>query len=174
MLHFEKKLFIHFWIACCICGVLLTSCRHTNPDGREDVSGKILLNGVPIVATSANILFKPLETEDQTAGGIGTISHKGTFFLTGANAVKPGKYQVCFSANASYDSATSQPATPQTDIVNFYNVSLLPDEFTTEKSTLTFEVVKGQKNVFNYNIITNYKPDTKPTGRAARKGKSPL
>ncbi|MDR2705994.1 MAG: hypothetical protein LBC02_09475 [Planctomycetaceae bacterium] len=151
----------------------MVGCQHTNPDGREDVSGKITLNGVPITATSANIVFDPLET-DPMAGGVGTILRDGAFHLTGANAIKPGRYRIRFSANISYDSTTLQPATPQTDIVNFYNVSLLPDEFTTEKSTLTFEVMKGKKNVFNYDIVTDYKPDTKPTGRAARKIKNPL
>jgi hypothetical protein len=174
MLHFKKKLLINLVVTFCICCILLTSCQHTNPDGREDVSGRIMLNGVPIKATSINIVFEPLETDDKTAGGVGTISRDGTFLLTGANALKPGKYRVRFSANVSYDSTTRQPATPQTDIVNFYNVSLLPDEFTTEKSTVTFEVIKGKKNVFNHDIVTDYKPNTNPTNRAARKGKPPL
>jgi hypothetical protein len=174
MLYFKKKLLINLWVVLCIFFVTLIGCQRTNPDGREDVSGKITLNGVPITATSANIVFDPLETSDQTAGGVSTILQNGTFFLTGVNAIKPGKYRIRFSANISYDSITLQPATPQTDIVNFYNVSLLPDEFTTEKSTLTFEVMKGKMNVFNYDIVTDYKPNTKPTGRAARKMKNPL
>ncbi|MDR2756844.1 MAG: hypothetical protein LBC20_14185 [Planctomycetaceae bacterium] len=174
MLHFKKKLIVNLWVVLCVCCVLLISCQHINPDGREDVSGRITLNGTPIKATSANIIFDPLETDDKTAGGVGMISRDGTFLLTGANAVKSGKYRVRFSANISYDSTTQQPATSQTDIVNFYNVSLLPDELTTEKSMLTFEVIKGKKNIFNYDIVTNYKPNTKPTGRAARKGKPPL
>jgi hypothetical protein len=174
MLYFKKKLLINLLVVLFLCVVMLTSCQHINPDGREDVSGRIVLNGVPITATSANIVFDPLETNDQTAGGVGTILQNGTFFLTGVNAIKPGKYRIRFSANISYDSTTLQPATPQTDIVNFYNVSLLPDEFTTEKSMLTFEVMKGKKNVFNYDIVTDYKPNTKPTGRAARKMKNPL
>jgi hypothetical protein len=174
MLHFKKKLLVNVEVVLCICCVLLMSCQHTNPDGRENVSGTITLNGTPINATSANITFEPLETDDKASGGVGTISQDGTFLLTGVNAVKPGKYRVRLSANVSYDSTTRQPATSQTDIVNFYNVSLLPVEFTTEKSTLTFEVIKGKKNVFNYDIVTDYKPNTTPTDRATRKGKPPL
>jgi hypothetical protein len=47
-----------------------------------------------------------------------------------------------------------------TDDEDEYHVRLVPPEFN-EKSPIAFEVVEGQKNVFDYNIATSFVPDTK-------------
>jgi len=143
--------------------VLGTGCnKQQNPDGREDVSGKITLNG-QILKANANIRFVAL-SDDRAAGGGGQVN-AGKYHLTGQDAIKPGKYKVRIEAYELYDRKTLAPATGETGDFDFYQVVLVPPEFNVE-STLEFEVVAGKKNVFNYDIVTSYVPDTKPKGNA--------
>jgi hypothetical protein len=72
--------------------ILIGGCSGSrNPDGRENVSGMITLNGKPLMGMSG-ILFSPIEKGSDGLGQ-GQIN-AGKYALTGANGVKPGKYIV--------------------------------------------------------------------------------
>ncbi|MEZ6074232.1 MAG: hypothetical protein R3C56_00745 [Pirellulaceae bacterium] len=89
--------------------ILFGSCSGPkNPDGRENVSGTITLNGEPLTAM-AGIVFSPLE-EGSRDGGQGQIT-AGKYALTGADGVKPGKYIVPLTpASIDFDKKTGKPA----------------------------------------------------------------
>ncbi|MDR3199762.1 MAG: hypothetical protein LBU34_17995 [Planctomycetaceae bacterium] len=134
--------------------LFLSGCQHNNPDGRENVSGRILLNGQPLEG-SARIVFDPLDGDSRN-GGSGQIL-SGNFFLTQQDGVKPGKYCVRIFATVTYDKTTNAPATKETLDYNEYTMDIIPPEFNVD-SSLEFEVIKGKKNIYNYNIETPFKP----------------
>jgi hypothetical protein len=146
--------------------ILSSGCgkKNSNPDGREDVRGKITLNG-KVIENNANIRFVPVNNTDKLSGGGGQITN-GKFHLTGQDGVKPGKYKVQISAYVNYDRKTETPATGKTGDFDFYPVMLIPPEFNTQ-TTLEYEVVAGKTNVYNYDIQTSFSPDTKPKGKAS-------
>ncbi len=154
-----KKFDMQLWKVCLLIFMVLfvtEGCtKKTNPDGREDVSGTITLNGKPLEGGSG-IRFDPVDG-DHTAGGSGQIM-TGKYLLTGQDGVKPGKYIVRIHATAAFDKRTNTYATNETDIGHEYSVKLVPDEFNMG-SKIEFEVLKGKKNVFNYDIVTDFKPE---------------
>lgn len=134
--------------------VALGGCTKPNPDGRENVSGVIKLNGTPL-EKSAAIRFAPVSGSSKDGGG-GPI-YDGKYLLTGNNGVKPGKYIVRITATTMFDTKTSAPATSSTGDFDMVSVPLIPPEFNDE-SKLEFEVVAGKRNVFNYDVVTDYVP----------------
>lgn len=126
-----------------------------NPDGRENVSGTITLNGAPLTAMSG-IVFSPM-AEGSTDGGQGQINN-GEYALTGADGVKPGKYIVRITASVDFDIKTGKPADNTIQFGSEVPVDVLPPEFNKD-STIEFEVVAGENNVFNYDIKTDYIPE---------------
>jgi hypothetical protein len=58
-----------------------------------------------------------------------------------------------------YDKKTDKPVTAATLIGDTYMVKVIPDDYNAN-SKIEFEVVKGKKNVFNYDIVLP--PDFKP------------
>ena len=134
---------------------LFSGCSgRANPDGRETISGMITLNGKPLAGT-AGIAFDPVN-EGSDGGGKGQIM-KGKYTLTGHDAVKPGKYTVRITAVIDFDKKTGKPADNTVVFGNEVAVDVVPPEFNAE-STIEFEVVAGKKNVFNYDIETDYEP----------------
>ncbi len=135
--------------------LLLNGCsKPKNPDGRENVSGTITLNGAPLTGM-AGIVFSPVE-EGSDAGGMGQISN-GKYALTGADGVKPGKYIVRISSSIDFDKSTGKPADNTSVFGSEVPVEVVPPEFN-KNSTIEFEVVAGKNNVFNYDIKTDYVP----------------
>lgn len=139
-----------------LCPILFGGCSGPkNPDGRENVSGTITLNGEPLTAM-AGIVFSPLE-EGSRDGGQGQIT-AGKYALTGADGVKPGKYIVRITASIDFDKKTGKPADNTIQFGSEVPVDVVPPEFNRD-STIEFEVVKGKNNVFNYDIKTDYVPE---------------
>ena len=143
--------------------VLLTTtigCKPKNPDGREDVKGKITLNGEPVGVKNGvcAIKFEPTDSSDMRAGGSAQIQN-GEYLLTGQDGVKPGKYIVRITYTATFDKTTNDFADANTLMENEYQVALVPPEFNTD-STIEFEVVAKKKNVFNYDIVTDFAGET--------------
>lgn len=103
----------------------------------------------------SGILFSPIE-EGSDGLGQGQISG-GKYALTGANAVKPGKYIVRITSSIDFDKKTGKPADNTIQFGNEIPVDVLPPEFNRE-STIEFEVVANRDNVFNYDIKTSYVP----------------
>ena len=126
----------------------------TNPDGRLDVSGMITLNGKPLEGLSG-IRFDQVGGGD--GGGKGQIRN-GAYEITGYDAVKPGKYIVRIFATVDYDRKTGKLADNQIKEGDAIAVDLIPTEFNSN-SKIEFEVVQGKKNVFNYDIVTDYVPE---------------
>ncbi|MDR2169283.1 MAG: hypothetical protein LBP59_04000 [Planctomycetaceae bacterium] len=146
------KLFI---IPILFCLVVVIGCGKTpNPDGRVDVSGTLTLNGQEITDGVWSIFLKSDENHDNGGGG---PVYKGKFHLTGRNAPKPGKYRVCLTGTRYIDAKTGNPVSPQTDPADFVTLKILPDDFF-NNSKIEFEVVAKKKNIFNYNIETDFKP----------------
>ena len=123
-----------------------------------DVSGTIKLNG-QLLTNSGSIKFEPIGGNPQD-GGSGRINDS-KFLLTGMDGVIPGKYKVKINVEQMYDRKTGEPSTPQTGDFDSYRVYFVPPEFNSQ-STIEFEVVRGKRNVFDYDIVTDYKPDTAP------------
>jgi hypothetical protein len=59
-----------------------------------------------------------------------------------------------------YDKITNARRTPETPGANEVVMKVIPDEFNIN-SNIEFEVVKGKKNVFNYDIVTDFQPTAK-------------
>lgn len=125
-----------------------------NPDGRENVSGTISLNGEPLTGMSG-ILFSP-QVAGSDGGGQGLISN-GKYALTGSDGVKPGKYIVRITSSMDFDKSTGKPADENSLFGSEVPVDVVPPEFNKE-STIEFEVVAGKNNVFSYDIQTDYAP----------------
>jgi hypothetical protein len=134
--------------------LVFSGCQPDNPDGRENVSGQILLNGQPLEGSS-RIVFDPIEGDSRNGGG-GQI-RSGNFLLTQQDGIKPGKYCVRIFATLTYDKTTNTLATKETLDYNEYTMDIIPPEFNVN-SSLEFEAVKGNKNVYNYDIKTSFKP----------------
>jgi len=154
---------IHFLLVlCCVLSCLSGCKKQGNPEGRLDVSGTITFNGSPFgAAGSYYVAFEPVD--DPSSGpSKGTIDWiTGKYSCTMHDGLKPGKYQVKFSAMAQYDKRTKQPVAPDFDEEPLnkqsYFIPLLPPDFN-EKNPVEFEAVKGRKNVFNYDIKAELKP----------------
>jgi hypothetical protein len=125
-----------------------------NPDGRENVSGTITINGAPLTGM-AGIVFSPT-VEGSDGGGQGQIN-TGKYALTGADGVKPGKYIVRITASIDFDIKTGKPADNTIEFGSEVPVDLVPPEFNKE-SKIEFEVVAGKNNNFDYDIKTDYVP----------------
>ncbi|WP_417734939.1 hypothetical protein [Rosistilla oblonga] len=126
-----------------------------NPDGRENVTGTITLKGEPLRGM-AGILFSPVE-EGSDGGGQGQIN-AGSYALTGADGVKPGKYIVRITASVDFDIRTGKPADNTIQFGSEVPVDVVPPEFN-KQSTIEFEVVAEGNNVFNYDIKTDFVPE---------------
>lgn len=138
----------------------LAGCRkQQNPDGRQDVTGKITLNGKPLKNGTINFSDKSPEN----AGGAGGLISQGSFTLTGEYGIKPGTYSVKIYAARDYDRATGEVATDQTPMGNLVPIDIIPAEFN-KKSQMTFTVEEGKKNVFNLDIVAE-EPKVKKGGK---------
>ncbi|MEI7457877.1 MAG: hypothetical protein WCK15_00630 [Pirellula sp.] len=127
----------------------------SNPDGRENVSGTITLNGAPLKGM-AGIVFSPV-AEGSNGGGQGQIN-SGKYAITGADGVQPGKYIVRITASIDFDKKTGKPADNTIQFGSEIPVDVVPPEFN-KQSTIEFEVVAGKNNVFNYDIKTDFVPE---------------
>ena len=165
-----QKRFLYVLIPHFIATMLLlpsVGCKEGNPEGRENVGGKITLNGKTIDDKwNAAISFIPSDGRDVTDGGGGQIT-QGKYFLTGAGGVKPGKYKVKLFMTQYYDVKTGEPSTENTGDFDSVHISMIPKEFN-DDSTMEFEVLKGKNNVFNYDIVTDYVPDKNAIPKAAK------
>lgn len=137
----------------------------SNPDGRENVSGTITLNGEPLMGMSG-ILFSPIE-KGSDGFGQGQIT-AGKYALTGADGVKPGKYIVRITSSIDFDKKTGKPADNTIQFGSEIPVDVVPAEFNTE-SKIEFEVVANRDNVFSYDIKTTYVP-TMPLNAKPKEG----
>ena len=154
---------IHFLLLpCCILSCLSGCSKQGNPEGRLDISGTVTFNGSPFGGAGMyNVAFEPVDdpASGPTSGTIDSVT--GKYSCTMHDGLKPGKYRVKFIAMAQYDKRTKKPVAPdyvEEDLnKQSYYVALLPPDFN-EVNTVEFEVVKGKKNVFDYNIETSYVP----------------
>ena len=145
----------------------VSGCKKANPEGREDVAGKITLNGQLIDPKfTAAISFVPSDSRTVTDGGGGQIVG-GKYLLTNTEGVKPGKYKVKLFVNQYYDIKTGEPSTEKTGDYDSVHISMIPPEFN-DATTLEFEVVAGKKNAFDYDIVTDYVPDASTVIKRAR------
>ena len=141
----------------------MVGCKKVNPEGREDVRGRVTMNGQPIDPTyTAAISFVPVDDKPVTDGGGGQIV-SSKYLLTNTEGVKPGKYKVKIFVNQYYDTKTGEPATKESGDFDMVHVSMIPPDYN-DKSAIEFEVVSGKKNIFDHNIVTDYAPgkDTIP------------
>ena len=146
-------------LLCCLMVALffVVGCKkNTNPDGRMDVSGKIMMNGAPIRG-SATIRFDAVGNS-KLDGGSGRIDANGNYLLTGQDAVKPGKYIVRITSVDTFDKETDTWRTAETPEGREYAVRVVPREFNDE-SKIEFEVVAEKKNVFKYEFTTDKQPE---------------
>lgn len=132
-----------------------------NPGGRENIEGMITLNGAPLTGMSG-IVFSPV-IPGNDGGGQGQIQ-AGKYFLTGADGVKPGKYIVRITSSIDFDIKTGKPADSAIEFGSEIPVDVVPPMFNRE-STIEFEVVAGKKNIFNYDIKTDYIPKMPPDAK---------
>ena len=157
----QKKLFSKILIFQWIAAMILCSgigCRQPNPEGREDVSGTVTLNGKAIDPKwYATISFVPGDGRDVTEGGGGQITG-GKYLLTGIGGIKPGHYKVRIFINQLYDIRTGEPSTPETGDFDSVRVNMIPADFN-DDTILEFEVIQGKRNTFHYNVVTDYIPD---------------
>ncbi|MDD3468643.1 MAG: hypothetical protein PHE53_01525 [Thermoguttaceae bacterium] len=146
-----------FYSCLLLCGLFLTlsGCGKANPDGRENVSGTVKINGEPVKGT-AGIRFDPIG-EDKTAGGSGQIM-ESKYLLTQQDGVKPGKYIVRINAKTTFDRKTGKVADNTLKFGNEVDVELVPPEYNTQ-SKQEVEIVAGGKNVFDFDIKSDIKPD---------------
>lgn len=133
-----------------LCLLVLAGCKAPNPEGREDVTGKITLNGKPL--ENGYIIFQPdaAQSAMQGDGGGGPVN-AGEYHLTGQFGIKPGEYTVVLRQAIDYDAKTGEPATLETSLGDTVPCQMLPAEFN-RASKIRFTVVKGKKNVFDYEI----------------------
>ncbi|MCL2119006.1 MAG: hypothetical protein FWH27_11325 [Planctomycetaceae bacterium] len=134
--------------------VCLSGCQRKlhNPDGRMDVSGKITFNGGPFEgAEMCAIAFVPVDEPSLGSSSTTFNSKTGKYLLTFQDGLKPGKYRVSITAQAVYDRKTNKPVTAETLEGQDYRVTLVPPEFN-KNSTIEYEVEKGKKNVFDYDV----------------------
>jgi len=147
-------------------------CKQPNPEGREDVSGTITLNGKALDPKwDAMISFVPSDGRAVTDGG-GIQIAQGKYMLTGIGGIMPGKYKVKIKISQYYDMKTGQPSTPETGDFDSVRVPLIPTEFN-DDTTLEFEVIQGKKNVFHYDIVTDYVPDVDSALKRQRNVRTP-
>ncbi|GHT44870.1 hypothetical protein FACS189454_03390 [Planctomycetales bacterium] len=152
------KLFYFSSFCFLLCFVVVTGCAPKNPDGRVDVTGTILLNGVPLNG-AGGVVLDPIDGQ-RGDGGRSPILN-GKIFFTKRSAPKPGKYTVRIYSVQDFDSVTKKSILVDGKYQvqgTTYLAKVIPDEFNVN-SKIEFEVVKGRRNVFNYNIVTDYKPE---------------
>jgi hypothetical protein len=92
---------------------------------------------------------------------------QGKYLLTGIGGVKPGKYRVKLYVTQYYDIKTEEPSTAETGEFDNVHVNMIPKEFN-DDLPLEFEVIPRKKNVFNFDIVTDYVPDAESAIRNAR------
>jgi hypothetical protein len=126
-----------------------------NPDGRVDVTGSISLNGKLMTDIAGYVIFDTVSGEP-TDGGSSPIL-KGKIRMTGNAAPKPGKYIVRITGLDYYDKRTNARRTAETGEADEMIMQVIPNEFNVN-SNIEFEVIKGKRNIFNYDVITDFKP----------------
>jgi hypothetical protein len=160
---FVKYIRLSLVLCCVLFCFSACSSKQPNPDGRLDISGTITLNGGPLEGAKVrNIMFEPID--DPTSGPSTAVIdlQTGKFLCTMHDGLKPGKYRVKLFVEAIYDKRTNQPVGPDfgstdDDDGQGYRVPLIPPDFNTQ-STIEFEVASGKKNVFDYDIKAELKP----------------
>jgi hypothetical protein len=150
-----------FSILALLLAVQLGCTAPKNPGGRENIEGLITLNGAPLTGMSG-IVFSPVNPGSD-GGGQGQIQN-GKYFLTGADGVKPGKYIVRITSSIDFDIRTGKPADSAIEFGSEIPVDVVPSLFNKE-STIEFDVTAGKKNIFNYDIQTDYVPKMPPDAR---------
>jgi ppGpp synthetase/RelA/SpoT-type nucleotidyltranferase len=77
--------------------------------------------------------------------------------MTGNTAPKSGKYIVRITGLDYYDKRTNTRRTAEITEADEMIMQVIPNEFNVN-SNIEFEVVKGKRNIFNYDVITDFKP----------------
>ena len=78
--------------------------------------------------------------------------------------MKPGKYIVRITSSIDFDVRTGKPADSAIEFGSEIPVDVVPSSFNKE-STIEFDVTAGKKNIFNYDIQTDYVPKMPPDAR---------
>ncbi|MDR1289885.1 MAG: hypothetical protein LBK06_01640 [Planctomycetaceae bacterium] len=148
---------IKYYIVLSVCFLLtISGCGgNKNPDGRVDVTGTISLNGKLMDEIAGVVVFDSVNGEPTNSGSAPIL--KGRFHMTGNAAPKPGKFIVRITGLDYYDKRTNARRTAETTGSDEMIMQVIPNEFNVN-SNIEFEVVKGKRNIFNYNVITDFKP----------------
>ena len=136
---------------CCVCLAsllvgLVWGCGPANPLGRKAISGKVLLDGVPLERGS--ISFEP-----QQKGGVssGAVITNGHYRIEAAKGLPVGDYLVRIHSSKGGDGATADaPPGPTTKLSP---AELIPAEYN-RNSAQVVKVTADGPNEFSFDIRT--------------------
>ena len=122
-------------------------------DGRSEVSGTVLLNGVPL--EEGAIAFIP--TDGNQGPEAGAVITDGRYHIPHSSGVTPGRNRVELRAFRYSGRKVPDPMGPPGSLTN-ERVPAFPPEFN-ERSTLTREVRKGSDTIdFDIHVDEPAKP----------------
>ena len=147
------------FIVLCISLVVFSGCNRTPDFGLEEIQGTLTLNGAPAVLM---VIFESDEEISDLPAGFALSTPDGKFRMAGQSGLKAGKYRVRFSKREAFwkDSLKPVAAGEEAHRSQVVMAEALPEQFATKKSEIAFEVIKGKKNIFNYDVVVpeGYKP----------------
>jgi len=123
-------------------GLVFSGCNKADPLNRQEVSGKVTLNGEPLA--HGTIEFSPVEDGIMSGASI----ESGTFSIPKEKGLSPGAYIVRISAANADEEPVALPGES-----NKIAPELIPAEYNAD-SKLSFTVEAGAPNVFEQDIQT--------------------
>lgn len=141
-------------IALCLAWVapLLGGCGEDDGLPRQEVSGRVTLDGVPL--PTGTIQFQPNASIEQVAVAEGTLIEDGQYRLEPEKGLIPGSYRVIILSHD--DNAPSEEELPGGGGGVRLPPELIPPQYNVN-TTLVAEVAADKENVFNYDLESKKK-----------------
>jgi len=129
---------------------IMAGCRGSdNQLGRQRISGKVSLDGKPVVTGSIQFSSLPGASQEIFSG---CLIKDGSYSLPEMGGLPPGEYRVSISSAAPSAPVSSDPEEAMKAAENPATTpELIPEKYNS-KSELTIEVEKSGKSVFDFDL----------------------
>ena len=140
--------FFAFCVVICGCGG-----STDNPLGRQAVSGKVTLDGVPL--SQGSISFEPQSASAaEAAVNAGTVVENGQYEIPAHQGLLPGTYKVSISASQQSGSTSTNPIEAMNQASQQQAATELVPEKYNVNSELSIEVKDDGPGQFDFELLT--------------------
>lgn len=134
-----------------LCAVLAGCGGASDGQDRQPFSGTVTVNGQPL--KGGYLVFEPKEGQTTQSGG---MIADGKFDVPERHGAIPGIYSVAIFSEGMAPTTDAEPGTPEYEAAMSKAIAaqpVIPEKYNV-KTELTAEVVRGEANVFEFNLNT--------------------